>query len=255
VIGYRKKVVRHNLDMAFPGLSPKERKHIEKKFYSHMCDMFLEMIKSISIKEEELKKRFVFKDLSLINEFQEKNQSFLMIMGHYASYEWLSALQFYFDVPGYGIYKRIKNKYFDKMVRDIRGRFNSKLITNKEAIFTIRKQQKDGLMTTYAFIADQSPRVSNTHHWSTFFGHQVPTFTGVERLAKSTGMPVLHVNVKKVKRGFYEASFKMLSAKPQTTPEFKITDMFMHELENQIKAAPEYYLWTHKRFKHVKNTG
>lgn len=238
--------------MAFPGLSPKEKKRIEKKFYSHMCDMFLEMLKSMTISEEELKKRFVFKDLTLINEFQEKNQSFLMMMGHYASYEWLSALQFYFDTTGYGIYKKIKNPYFDKLVRDIRGRFNSKLIQNKEAIFTVRKQQQEGLMTTYAFIADQSPRRSSSHHYSEFFGMQVPTFTGVERLAKSTNMPVVHVNVQKLKRGHYEASFKVLAENPNDFPDFEITDIFMKELEKQIKQAPEYYLWTHKRFKHVK---
>ncbi len=250
-VGYRKKTVRFNLKTAFPEKSDAERKSIEKKFYRHMCDMFLEMIKSISISAEELKERFQFDDLSIVEKLVKEQRSSLIMMGHYASYEWLTALQFYFDHSGYGIYKRIKNPYFDKLIHEIREKWNSKLLANKEATFIIRKQQRAGKMATYAFIADQSPKTRKNYHCTDFLGKNVPFFTGVERLAKSEDMPVIYLAVDKIKRGYYKASFKVITEDPTTLPDYQITDEFAALLETQIKANPEYYLWTHKRFKHA----
>ena len=250
-VGYRKKTVRYNLKTAFPEKSDAERKSIEKKFYRHMCDMFLEMIKSISISADELKERFQFDDLSIVEKLVKEQRSSLIMMGHYASYEWLTALQFYFDHSGYGIYKRIKNPYFDKLIHEIREKWNSKLLANKEATFIIRKQQRAGKMATYAFIADQSPKTRKNYHCTDFLGKNVPFFTGVERLAKSEDMPVIYLAVDKIKRGYYKASFKVITEDPTTLPDYQITDEFAALLEAQIKANPEYYLWTHKRFKHA----
>ena len=250
-VGYRKKTVRYNLKTAFPEKSDAERKSIEKKFYRHMCDMFLEMIKSISIAADELKERFQFDDLSIVEKLVKEQRSSLIMMGHYASYEWLTALQFYFDHSGYGIYKRIKNPYFDKLIHEIREKWNSKLLANKEATFIIRKQQRAGKMATYAFIADQSPKTRKNYHCTDFLGKNVPFFTGVERLAKSEDMPVIYLAVDKIKRGYYKASFKVITEDPTTLPDYQITDEFAALLEAQIKANPEYYLWTHKRFKHA----
>lgn len=251
VVGYRKKTVRFNLKTAFPEKSDAERKAIEKRFYKHMCDMFLEMIKSISISAEELKKRFQFDDLTIVEKLVKEQRSSLIMMGHYASYEWLTALQFYFEHNGYGIYKRIKNPYFDKLIHKIREKWNSKLIANKEATFIIRKQQRAGKMATYAFIADQSPKTRKHYHCTDFLGQNVPFFSGVERLAKSEDMPVIYLAVNKIKRGYYTASFKVITEDPNTLPDHKITDVFAKLLEAQIKENPEYYLWTHKRFKHA----
>lgn len=252
IVGYRKKTVRQNLNLAFPDKSPAEKKRIEKRFYSHMCDMFLEMIKSISISKKELDRRVTFTNLEVLRKLEAQNRSVLLIIGHYATYEWLIALQFHFDYTGYGIYKKIKSKPFDKLVHDLRSRWNAKLLTNKEAMHVIAKHKQQGIMSTYGFIADQSPKSASSHHFVPFFGYEVPFFTGVERLAKKLDMPVLHLKATKVKRGFYEATFKLLSDEPRTVPDYEITDAFVHELEEQIKNAPEYYLWTHKRFKHIR---
>ncbi|RXG15462.1 KDO2-lipid IV(A) lauroyltransferase [Leeuwenhoekiella aestuarii] len=252
IVGYRRKTVTKNLKLAFPEKEESEIKKIEKQFYRHMCDMFLEMIKSISISAEELQKRFQFDDLTIIEKLAKEQRSSLIVMGHYASYEWLTALQFYFDHSGYGIYKRIKNPYFDKLIHDIREKWNSKLLANKEATFIIRKQQRAGKMATYAFIADQSPKTRRNQYCTNFLGQNVPFFTGVERLAKSENMPVIYLAVDKVKRGFYKASFKVITEEPNSVPDYDITDAFAEHLENQIYKAPQYYLWTHKRFKHAE---
>lgn len=253
IVGYRKKTVRYNLNLAFPEKSSEEKKIIEKKFYSHMCDMFLEMIKSISISKEELSKRFAITNPEVTLALEKQNQSALLLLGHYASYEWLTALQFIIKYKAYGVYKKIKNPYFDKMVHDIRARWNSGLLPNKIATLFIQKQHKEGIPSTYAFIADQSPKRSTKNYHTHFLGQNVPFFTGVERLAKKLDFPVMYLKVHKLKRGYYKSTFVMLAKEPKTVPDYQITDAFAHELESQIKNAPEYYLWTHKRFKHIQN--
>ena len=58
------------------------------------------------------------------------------------------------------------------------------------------------------------------------------------------------LKVKKTKRGYYEASFEILSENKNEIPNYEITDQFLKLVEQQIYEAPEYYLWTHKRWKH-----
>ena len=74
VIGYRKKVVRSNLALALPHLSDQERLVIEKKSYKHLCDMFLEMIKTMSISNKEMEKRFTYKNLEVYRNLEKEGK-------------------------------------------------------------------------------------------------------------------------------------------------------------------------------------
>ena len=250
VFSYRKKTVFDNLKLVFPEKDDNEIKKIRKQFFHHMVDMFLEMIKSISISEEELKKRFVFTNLEEIDKIRAMNKSIVLICGHYASYEWMNALQLYgYDYRGFGIYKKVANPYFDKLAKDIRARYDGELIRTVEATQTITKNQKNGVLGIYGMIADQTPRVQRAKYWAKFMGITVPVFTGTEKLAKNLDMVVTYLHVEKVKRGYYQATFETITYNPETEKEFAITDAYLRKLEKQIHAAPQYYLWTHKRWK------
>lgn len=254
VAGYRRKTVKENLELVFPEKSSEEKKKIEKRFYSHMVDMFLEMIKSISISDIELKRRFTFTNLEEVKKIRSMNKSIIIACGHYASYEWLNALQLHgLDYRGFGIYKKIKNPFFDKMIKDIRGRFQGELISTLTATKQIIKNENNGILGVYAMIADQSPKINRTKAWTEFMGSTVPVFMGTEKLSKELDMAVVYLHVEKKKRGFYEATFKTISYNPAEEENFKITRDYFNYLEQQIYSEPEYYLWTHKRWKH-KNT-
>lgn len=252
VIGYRKKVVRDNIAMALPHLSVAERLQIEKKFYHHLCDMFLEMIKTMTISEKEMEKRFVFTNLELCRDLEKQNKSIAVMLAHYASYEWVISMNRHLTFEGFAIYKKIGNKYFDKLVRDIRSKFKATLITNKETIKTIEKNARINHYGVYGFASDQSPQLSKTHHWAKFMGIETPVHTGAEMLAKRFDMNVIFLKTRKVKRGYYEATFEYLADDPKTVPNYQISDEFLKRVEKQILEAPEYYLWTHKRWKHKK---
>lgn len=251
VFRYRRKTVKDNLNLVFPEKSSEEIAKIQKKFYAHMCDMFLEMIKSISISNEELVKRFVLTNPEEYHRIKKLDKSFIAMCGHYASYEWLNALQLQgVEHTAYGIYKKVKNPYFDKLARDIRGKFNGYLIPTIEATKKITALEKAGKQNVYAMIADQSPKRFKKTHWIDFMDIKVPVFIGSEVLARKLDLAVIYLKVEKVKRGHYTATLINIADHPQKEPYFAITKKYIRLLEEQIKNDPQYYLWTHKRWKH-----
>ncbi|WP_281310062.1 lysophospholipid acyltransferase family protein [Flavobacterium flavigenum] len=253
IIGYRKKVVRENLSLALPHLNDAERKKIEKKFYQHMCDMFLEMIKTMSISPEEMEKRFHVTNIDLILDYAKKGKSVILVASHYASYEWLLTINPKLGFQGVAVYKKLANPYFDKLIRKIRTKYNCEMIPTKNAIPLMAQNQREGKLSLYGLASDQSPKSDRIFHSNDFMGIEVPVHTGAEMLAKKYDLSVIMVKVKKVKRGYYEATFLTLADNPKDYEDFKITEMYIKELEKQIYEVPEYYLWTHKRWKHRKN--
>ena len=250
IVKYRKKTVRQNLALALPHLSREERNEIEKIFYHHMCDMFLEMIKTLTISKKEIEKRFVFTNLEVYKDLEKKNKSIALLCAHYASYEWVVSMNRYISFKGYGIYKKIANKYFDKLVHDIRSKFKANLITTKETASRIEKNYNEGVLSLYGFASDQSPREDKIICWEHFMGVETPIHTGAEMLAKKYDMNVIFLKTKKIKRGYYEGTFELMAENPKETDRFEISKDFIKRVEKQIYEAPEYYLWTHKRWKH-----
>ena len=252
VFGYRKKTVKMNLELVFPEKTDIERNKIIKAFYHHLCDMILEAIKSMNISVDDMKARFKFTNIDLIKNYEKQNKSISLMCAHYGSWEWIFILQSYTTHKTYAIYKRLSNKYFDRLVRKIRARYNSYLITTKEAVSVLVENKKKGLLTINGFVSDQTPKKNKAYHWKEFMGIKVPVHTGAEMLSKKLDMPVVFFSVKRVKRGFYETTFETLSDSPKKINDYEITDKFLKLVEKQIHEAPEFYLWTHKRWKHKK---
>lgn len=251
VFKYRKRTVRANLVLALPHLSDEERRVIEKKFFAHMCDMFLEMVKTMSISKNEIDKRFVFKNIEVFNNLEKQNKSIAVMIAHYASYEWCISLNRYANFPSFAIYKKINNPYFDKLVRKIRHKFKANLITTSETVPTMEQNAQNNIFGVYGFASDQSPRLFPQQHWANFMGISVPVYDGAEVLARKFDMNILFLKTKKLKRGYYEATFEVLTDDIQTEPEHSVTEQFLRKVENQIYEAPEFYLWTHRRWKHA----
>lgn len=252
IIGYRKKTVRENIALALPHLSVEERMQIEKKSFRHLCDMFLEMIKTMSISEAEMDKRFQFKNFDVYLDLEKKGKSIAIVCAHYASYEWVISMNKNCNHEGIAIYKKIANKHFDDLVKKIRSKFKARLITTKETTAVIEENYKKNHLAVYGFASDQTPKVNAHTYWSTFMGIEVPVHTGAEILAKKYDMNVIFLRVKKIKRGFYEGYFEVLSEDVKSVPNYQIMDAFVERVEKQILEEPAYYMWTHKRFKHKK---
>src|SRR5699024_3724669 len=250
IIGYRRRVVKDNLALALPDRNSTERKQIEKDFYIHLCDFFIETIKSLSISEKEINRRFQFENIDILQDFYNQNKSVLLMCGHYASWEWSGILTKHMPYRGIAVYKQLKNPYFDKLIKRIRGTFGAEIVTNKQIVTKLFRMHSDQQKSLTLIPSDQTPKISDYKHVDTFMGVRVPVFVGTEELAKKLDQIPIYLQVRKIKRGHYAARFIPLTKHPNKVPNYEITRMFLDEIEKQIAAAPAYYLWSHKRWKH-----
>ena len=235
--------------MAFPNKSEAALKKIRKASYRHLCDVFLEMLKLLTMSKETHQKRFVFTNVEVIQEI-EKTQSVMVMLAHYANWEWPVIIDQYIEAKGFAVYRNIKNIYFDRLVKRMRGKYGSKLITMSQVTRKVVANERNGIRGAYAMVGDQSPFKKAIRHWASFMGITVPFHNGTENLAKKLNMAVVYLKIEKVKRGYYEGTFIPLSTSPKEYKDFEITDLYIKEIEKQLHEAPEYYLWTHKRWKH-----
>lgn len=254
LIGYRLRVVRENLKNSFPNKTETELKDIERRFYHHFCDYFVETIKLLHISDKEAEKRIIFKNTELIKDLMKDGNSVLMFLGHYGNWEWVPSITRHFtDDEKLGqIYKRLKNKAVDDLFLKIRSRFGSFGIEKAQTARAIVNYRKTKERVLIGFMADQIPSVRNIHYWSDFLNQDSAIFTGVERLARQSGFSVVYLDMTKVKRGHYVCDVKLISDKPTIEDEFVITERYVREMEKTILREPAYWLWTHKRWKYTR---
>ncbi|NBC58937.1 MAG: lipid A biosynthesis acyltransferase, partial [Bacteroidetes bacterium] len=152
----------------------------------------------------------------------------------------------------YGVYKKIRNEAIDKLIKRIRGRFGVEMIDKNDLPKVMFKNKIHHQKAIYGMIADQSPKAQNIKHWTTFLGIETPVFVGAEVLAKRLDHSMCYMKIDKVKRGFYEVELIPLTTEAKTHQDFEITDLYFNQLEAQIINRPEYYFWSHRRWKHQK---
>ncbi len=250
LIGYRKDIVLNNIKLAFPEKPEAEIRKIRRQFYIHFTDVFIEMIKSITISEKNVHKRFVFEGLDVINDLGKKGKSIILVGSHYANWEWMVSLNNLVLHKAYAVYTPIGNKYFDKMMLKYRTKYGGIFIKPSVARKTYQENEENGVLTLNALVSDQSPQLSGTRYWTTFLNVFVPVHVGAEEIAKKLNQAVVFYEVTKVKRGHYKCTFKTIVENPNEYPNYQITDLYLKEVEKQVAKAPQYYFWTHKRFKH-----
>lgn len=246
VLGYRTKVVRQNLKQSFPEKSEKELREIEKGFYRHLSDLICESFKVFNISKEELFKRCVYEDLHLTEKYRDRN---LCIVGpHYNNFEYAAT-----TASGYSgrtisaLFSRLSNQFFNNRITQSRSQFGLQMIPKDEAkaFFNKKHDKPIGLI----FGADQSPTHSKNVIWIDFLNQETACFFGPEKYAKEHNMVVIFTRITKVKRGHYVLNFEVVTDDPNSLPHGEITERHNRILEREIRKDPQYWLWTHKRWK------
>jgi KDO2-lipid IV(A) lauroyltransferase len=250
VFKFRLKVVRLNLELSFPDKTFEERKKIEHEFYKNLCDIFLEMAKNITISEKQIKKRFRFEGVELLNAYKKQKRSSILQLGHFSNWEGMLSIGHYLDGIGYAIYAPLSNKYFDWLIQKSRRKHHIELVPRLETINFIQKNESEGNYAMYGFISDQSPNVRPKTYWRPFLGIEVPVFTGAGRMAKKFNLPILFAEINRDRRGYYTAKISSLVENCKDYTENELSDLFLEKVEAQIRRNPSQYLWSHNRFKH-----
>lgn len=254
MIGYRKRVVRSNLASSFPEKTEAELQQIERGFYHFFCDYLVESIKLLTISHEELKRRLVFKGTETVNEVVESGQSCAVYLGHYCNWEWITSLPLWVTAKAQcgQIYHPIENKDFDRLFLRLRQRMGAVCIPMQDTLRKILEYRQQGQPVVIGYISDQKPHWVNIHHWVDFLHHDTPVLTGTERIARKMNHAVFYMDVRRIRRGYYEAEFKLITREPQKLKEFELTDIYYQHLEQSILRAPEFWLWSHNRWSRTR---
>jgi len=227
---------------------------IGKKFYHHFCDLFPEVLKLQHMSEKELMKRISFTNPELADRLYDDGRDVVAILGHYCNWEWLSGVPLFVKHQMVSVYKPLQNKHFDKFMNDLRARNRMILVPMQQIAREIIVNRKNGKRTIYAFITDQTPSISDVRYWTSFLNQDTPVYLGAEKLAAKYDMPVVFVNVRKIKRGYYSMTAELLFDHPAGLPEYAVTEAHVRRLEEVIRQQPEYWLWSHRRWKHKKES-
>ncbi len=247
VIRYRRDIVAGNLHIAFPEKSEAERKQIAKEFYKGFVDNFIETVKLFSMSAEELNKRFTA-NYEVINTLHATGKNMQMHSGHFFNWEYANAAVAYNILyPLVIVYMPIDNKLFDRAFLYMRKRFGTKLV----AATDFKNQFLPYTKSQYCIglVGDQNPGGPDRAYWTKFFGKMTPIVKGPERNARISNTAVVMVNFYRVKRGYYNCEFEVMTTEPRELPHGEITRRMMQFVERAICEHPSCYLWSHRRWK------
>ncbi len=252
VTKYRRKVVRLNLINSFPNKTLKEIVAIEKKFYKHFTDLFFENIIITHASKNRVLKMCRYVNPEILEPFYQQQKSIVLALGHYGNWELMSLIAEHVKYVSLGIYKPLVDKRFERMINNSRKRFGGIPVSMQDAYRTTISRIKNGELVLVGLIADQTPASCEIRYWTQFLNQDTPVFLGIEKISEKLDCPVFFSQMDKVARGRYEVTFSILCAEPKKFKPFEITNMHVRALENQIKARPEYWLWSHRRWKHKR---
>ncbi len=248
VFPYRKMVIEENLKRSFPNKTQKEIKQLKQQFYLHFCDILAEGIKNLSISKKELQKRFRVKNPEIMDDLFSQNKSVILVSGHYNNWEWLiSAQSLLFKHQAMGIGMPMTNKFWDKKINERRMRFGMKVINSKN--FKEEIQENSNKPIAILTLADQSPGDSTKAYWTSFLNQETAVLFGIEQMAHANDFAVVFFATRKMKRGHYEMELILITDNPRNLEWGEITEKHLHLLEKEILDKPEFWIWSHKRWK------
>jgi KDO2-lipid IV(A) lauroyltransferase len=250
--GYRRKVVATNLRNAFPEKSQAERIQIERRFYRHLCDLIVETLKVTHMSPGQISRRLIVRDPAGVDRLYMEGKSVIALCSHYNNWEWFSAVPLVIPYRVLSIYKPLTNKYFNRFILNLRTKFGVWASPMQNILRDLIKFRNEKILTISGFIADQTPPPDEHAYWTTFLNQETGFFRGAEKLAVKYDMPVIFVNITKIKRGYYEVAFEIITDHPGKEAPGFVTSQYAEMLEAVIREKPEYWLWSHRRWKYKK---
>jgi KDO2-lipid IV(A) lauroyltransferase len=253
VVGYRKKMVRRNLTDSFPDKSEKELRGIERRFYRWFCDYMMETIAIASMSEKEMRRRITFKNIEHCEEIFRQGHNVALYMSHYCNWEWVISIGLHLpqEVWASQVVHELDYKPLDSVFLKLRSSMGTESVTRDVILrWIIRSTRQMKRQVLVGFISDQSPIYQSTHYWTNFLNHpDTIVLTGTERIAKQCNFSCVYLDMSRPRRGYYEATIIPITMESKEVPDWEITEKYFRLVEENILRAPEYWLWTHNRWK------
>lgn len=252
IAGYRRKVVRSNLENAFPEKSNSERRRLERQYYHHLCNLLVEGVKMLSMSRRNVLRRYRCTNPELLQECLEKKQSVLLMSAHYNDWEWMVlSLEMQTSLHGVGVGKENTNKSFEGIINRFRTRYGTEVVFARSVRECMKQHLEEGLPCAYMMLSDQTP-ASASRAWlhPSFLNQPTDLIYGSEYFAKKYGFPVFYYRVDHRRRGHYTWTLEKITDRPQDEAYGAIINRYAALLERDIRQQPAFWLWSHRRWKH-----
>lgn len=249
IVGYRKNVVMINLQNAYPEKTEKEIKKIVRAFYLNLTDTMLESIKAWSMTREQFEQRMKFSNSEMLEKFFKENKNLIVLSMHYANWEWAPFVQTYMKHRYLVVYNEVRgNSSFEKFLNQMRTRWGAEMVASHQTARLLMRKTEFDTPIALVLLADQRPP-NITSFWTTFLNQETSFISGPEKLAHRFNLPVFFFHVNRVKRGYYEIGYKLITEEPARMEPDEILLAYIREMEKYINKNPENYLWSHKRWR------
>ncbi len=253
VVRYRWQVVRQNLRNSFPEKTETEIRLLQRRFYRNFAQVMVETLKLAVMSAAELKQRVVFRNPEVMERHFANGRTVLGLSSHAGNWEWvLTSGAAWLSVHADGVYKPLRNPFFESFLYQLRTRTGAGLIPMRD---TLRDMvQRRGEVRVVSLLSDQAAGPEDRPYWTTFLNQDSGFYTSADRLAGRFKCPVVYVSIRRRRRGYYNIVLTELydGDTPLPADSFPITDAFVRQLEQDIHAYPADYLWSHRRWKHKR---
>lgn len=253
VVKYRRNMVRRNLSESFPEKTAEELLKTEREFYHWFCDYIIETFVLASMSHKEMRRRVTYHNMEYIRELFDKGYNVALYIGHYCNWEWIISIGLHLpeNVWAGQVIHELDYKPLDSVFLKLRSSMGTESVTRDvilRKIVRVTRQEKRQMVV--GFISDQSPIYQSAHYWTDFLNHpDTLVLTGTERIAKQCNFACVYLDVSRPRRGHYEINVVPMVEESKSVPDWEITEQYFRLFEQTIRRAPQYWLWTHNRWK------
>ena len=250
IVGYRRRVVRENLSACFPEKSKEERQDIERRFYRYLADLAVEFVHNLYASPLAIKQRYRIVNRQLVDRYYERGQTVVLMSAHYGNWEYMvSSLNMQLLHHGIGVGKPLDDKGTASFITRRRTRYGTQVVDQTDVRQHVAFFDAHHVPCALMMLSDQSPSNPHKSYWTSFLGRDTAFLYGAEYFASKYNYPVLYYHVRRVSRGHYEVLFSTLCEHPQQVPQYSIVEQYVRTLEAHIQEQPEFWLWSHRRWK------
>lgn len=248
LVRHRQNVIREQLEEVFPALSDAQRKVIHKQFLRNFCDVLVELLKSVSMSEADMRRRMRLTNVELARRYLDAGQSVLLMTSHLGNWEWLlHGVVLQLGYPVDAAYKPLHDPWAERLMLGVRSRFGARLIPAKELLADFIRRR--GVVRAVGMNSDQAPVSTDQRYWTQFLGQDTAFYVGAEQIARAMRLPILYARVHRVRRSFYEVEFLPLWDGSEATEPHQLTERYARACEIDVLKSPADWLWSYRRWR------
>ncbi len=248
VVRHRHQVIRGQLKKVFPDASDAERERIHKRFLKNFCDVVVEVLKSVSMTEADMRAHVNIVNLSEARRHLDAGQSVMLVTSHLCNWEWLlHGVTLQLGYPVDAAYKPLHDQWAERLMLKIRSRFGARLVPAKELLADFLRRR--GIVRAVAMNADQAPVSTDKRYWTQFLGQDTAFYIGAEQIARATRLPILYVAVRRIRRGYYDVELRPLWDGREVTGPNAVTERYARACEIDVLKSPADWLWSYRRWR------